>query len=178
MIKQKGKIIMAGIALFLWIGSLAIVVFLDLGVLHLSNEETLELSSTISYVDIHSTTESTYVRIDTESPPLILYVPPYVIEYLDPDLFHSFVPGSIITFRIPKKDQDYVLSGNPAMICSLSIHENSVFTLSEHNAYMNRYDQPMKITATVVCSVSFCVFVCCLVSMLRIGYAQGSRIYL
>ena len=58
MIKQKGKIITACIALFLWIGSLAIVVFLDLGV-HLSNEETLELSSTISYVDIHSTTEST-----------------------------------------------------------------------------------------------------------------------
>ena len=168
MLKQKGKIITACIALFLWIGSLAIVVFLDRGIHLLGKEETLELSATISHVDIHSTAESTYIRIDTEAPPLILYVPPYVIEYLDADLFHTFVPGSIITFSFPKADQDYVLSGNPAMLCSLSIYENSVFTLSEHNAYMNRYDQPMKITATVVCSVSFCVFVCCLVSMLRI----------
>lgn len=166
MVKQKGKILIACVALLLCITMLAIMLFLEQTVSR-SDNETFELCATLSCVDVSSTAESTYIRIDTEAPQLTLYIPPYVTEHLDTNLLDALVMESIITFRIAIEDKDFTLSGNPVMIYSLSTNESSVFTLSEHNAYMISYIQPMKIIGSVLCGFSFCVMVCCLFSILR-----------
>ena len=106
-------------------------------------------------------------RIDTEAPQLTLYIPPYVTEHLDPNLLDVLVSESIITFRIAIEDKDVALSGNPAMLYSLSTNESSVFSLSEHNTYMSSYVQPMRIIGSVLCGSSLCVMICCLISILR-----------
>ncbi len=166
MVKQKGKILMASVALLICIAMLAIMMVLEKTVSR-SDKETLELCAMLSCIDVSSTTESTYIRIDTETPQLTLYIPPYVTENLDKSLLDALIPESIITFRIAIEDSDFALSENPVMIYSLSANENSVFTLSEHNAYMSSYIQPMKTTGSVLCGSSLCVMVCCLFLILR-----------
>lgn len=160
--KQKCKILIASVALLFCIAMLAIMVFLEQTVSR-SDKETVELCATLSCVDVSSTTESTYIRIDTEAPQLTLYIPPYVTEHLDPNLLDVLVSESIITFRIAIEDKDVALSGNPAMLCT---NESSVFSLSEHNTYMSSYVQPMRIIGSVLCDSSLCVMICCLISIL------------
>lgn len=164
--KQKCKILIASVALLFCIAMLAIMVFLEQTVSR-SDKETVELCATLSCVDVSSTTESTYIRLDTEAPQLTLYIPPYVTEHLDPNLLDVLVSESIITFRIAIEDKDVALSGNPAMLYSLSTNESSVFSLSEHNKYMSSYVQPMRIIGSVLCGSSLCVMICCLISILR-----------
>lgn len=166
MVKQKGKVLIASVALLICIAMLAIMVFLEQTVSR-RDEETFELCATLSCIDISSTTESTYIRIDTEAPQLTLYIPPYVTERLDTNLLDVLVSESIITFRIAIEDKDATLSGNPAMLYSLSTNENSVFSLSEHNTYMSSYLQPMKLIGSVLCGSSLCVMIYCLFSILR-----------
>lgn len=166
MIKQKVKIIILIVASFICLAMLALIVFMEQPIIK-SDRETCVLYATLSRVDISSTTESCYVRIDTEAPQLTLYIPPYVTEYLDMNLLNTLVPESIITFRIDNKGKDYILSGKPGMIYSLSTNENSVFTLSEHNVYMNNYIRPMKFLGIVPFLLSLFVIICCLFSIRR-----------
>lgn len=166
MVKRKDKILIASVALFICIAMLAIMGFLEQTASR-SDKETFELCATISCVDVSSTTESTYIRIDTEAPKMTLYIPPYVTEHLDMNLLDVLVSESRITCRIAIEDKDVALSGNPAMLYSLSINENSVFSLSEHNTYMNSYVQPMKIIGSVIFGSSSCVMICCVFSVLR-----------
>lgn len=165
MVKQKGKILIASVALLICIAMLAIMLLL-VKTASRSDEETVELCAMLSCIDVSSTTESTYIRIETEAPQLALYIPPYVTKHLDTNLLDILVPASIISFKIAIEDKEATLSGIPTILYSLTTNEYSVFTLSEHNAYMSSYVQPMKIIGSVLCGSSLFVMICCLFSVL------------
>ena len=172
MIRRKSLIIVAGMALFIFIGAIGIMIMMPY-VSNRSEERTIELSATISCVDTSPGLESISVKLTTETPQLTLYIPPYVTEYMGMSVIDDLVPQSIIRFRVDREAIN-LSADDPVLIYSLSTDEHAVYTLSEHNACLSMSVKPMYMTGGVVAGLSACALAFCMFSVLRIRKA-GSR---
>jgi len=173
MAKRKLRIIIACIALFTCIGTVGIMLTLK-HTSRLDESSTVEASALLTRISVSTSTGSAYVSIETDSPQLTLYIPPYVTTSMDMAVLEALTPGSALLFRVAEEDAQTLSPEQPVMIHSLQAGGETVFSLSDRNTCMSLYIQPMYTAGSILCGLSLCALAACLL----LGYhskASGQR---
>lgn len=160
MLKKKGTIIAFCLSIFYTVGVLGGLYFYQKE-LHLTNENTIEYTATVTEIKTWAVSEDVYIGIGTEEYGSALIVALAVSNQNGHDFLSDISAGDLITFRVQERMKESLESKHMAIAVSLHTVQHKYYTLETYNEMTQADAVPAIPTAVCLSGITLIIAVCC-----------------
>ena len=162
--KQRTLTILLFLFLFIAVGMFGNLYFVEQG-LHLTEENTLAYTATVTEIATRSTADDMCIEIVTEEYGSALILALSASEQNGQDFLADISVGDVIIFRIQKELKESLESKHLAIAVSLSTAQREYYSLEMYNAEMQKNAVPVKITGVVLGGIALIGAACCILRL-------------
>ena len=163
---KNPKIIIAIISLWLFVGTIAVVISMH-GIDKQTENTTTSYTATVSGVEITNTGEGKFAEIDVKEYRNHLAITTNISKHINIDDVQNLKNGQIIYFQIENVKVQHLNNSAFVDITSLKTDEKVIFSLDEYNQYMRISAYPARIAGIVFSLLFLSISVFCFYKIKR-----------